>query len=180
MKAVEQIRLGADLHWLATLLTGCRENAVDVTARVIDCAGDEKAFFSKWMVSWARRLVIAKSLASVSNELAASASRTALKREVHSPLPPRSWTLDAGTTKSVLERALLSMDLFPRAAVLLLLFEGVPLPDAAVLLNAEPELVRKGQAAGVMELTMNLARMQGWQPAEAKANKVGQGRINHL
>ena len=56
-------------------------------------------------------------------------------------------------TKSDLERALLSIDLFPRAAVLLLLFEGVPLQDAAVLLDAEPDLVRKGQAAGVVELT---------------------------
>ena len=34
MKAFEQTRLGAaDLHWLATLLTGCREIAVDVTVQ---------------------------------------------------------------------------------------------------------------------------------------------------
>ena len=123
------------------------------------------------MLAWARRLVIAKALTAVRKELAASARRTALRGEKHSALPPRSWMLDEGTTKSDLERALLSMDLFPRAAVLLLLFEGVPLVDAAVLLDAEPDLVRKGQAAGVVELTINLARMQGWQSEETNANQ---------
>ena len=134
-----------DLHWLATVLTGCPETAVDVTVQVTDSAGDEKVFFSNWMSAWARRLVIAKALAAVARELAASACRTALKGEEHSALPPRSWVLDEGTTKSDLEHALLSMDLFPRAAVLLLLFEGVPLEDAAVLLDAEPQLVRKAR-----------------------------------
>ena len=69
--------------------------------------------------------------------------------------------LDPGTTKSDLERALLSIDVFPRAAVLLLIFERVPLRDVAILLDAEPDLVRKAQASGVRELTINLARMQG-------------------
>src|SRR5437870_5498827 len=142
MKAFEQTRLGAaDLHWLATLLTGCPETAVDVTVQVVESAGDEKAFFSNWMLAWARRLVIAKALAAVGRELAVSACRTALKGETHSALPPRSWVLDEGTAKSDLERALLSVDLFPRAAVLLLLFEGVPLTDTAVLLDADPDLV---------------------------------------
>ena len=172
LKAFEQTKLdAANLHWLATLLTGCPKTAVDVTVQVIDSSGDEKVFFSNWMLAWARRLVIAKALSSVRTELAASACRTALKGEEHSALPPRSWVLDEGTTKSDLEHALFSMDLFPRAAVLLLLFEGVPLEDAAVLLDAEPELVRKGQADGVVQLTMNLARMKGWRPKEINSNQ---------
>jgi DNA-directed RNA polymerase specialized sigma24 family protein len=173
MKAFEQTRLdAADLHWLATLLTGCPEIAVDVTVQVIDSAGDPEVFFSNWMLAWARRLVVAKALAGVGRELAASACRTALKGEKHSALPPRSWVLDEGTTKSDLERALLLVDLFPRAAVLLLIFEGVPLADAAILLDAELDLVRKGQAAGVVELTMNLARMKGWRPKEINSNQL--------
>ncbi len=175
MKAFEQTRLrAADLHWLATLLTGCPETAVDVTVQVIDSAGDEKGFFSNWMSAWARRLVIAKALAAVGKELAASACRTALGGEKHSALPPRSWVLEEGTTKSDLERALLSVDVFPRAAVLLLLFEGVPLVDAAVLLDAEPDLIRKGQAVGMVELTSKLARMQGWQPADLQSNQTAE------
>jgi len=178
MKVFEQSRPGADLHWLATLLTGCPENAIDVTAQVIESAGDERVFFSNWMLAWARRLVIAKALAAVGRELAESACRTALNGEKHSVLPPRSWVLAQSTTKSDLERALLSVDLFPRAAVLLLLFEGVPLADAAVLLDAEPDLVRKGQAAGVVELTMNLARMKGWRPKETNSNQLT-GEFQH-
>ena len=179
MNAFEQTRLGAaDLHWLATLLTGCPETAVDVTVQVMDSAGDEKVFFFNWMLAWARRLIIAKALAAVGGELAASACRTALRGKKHSALPPRSWVLDEGTTRSDLERALLSVDLFPRAAVLLLLFEGVPLADAAVLLDAEPDLVRKGQAAGVVELTMNLARMKGWRPKETNSNQLT-GEFQH-
>ena len=104
--------------------------------------------------------------------LAASARRMALRRFEESALPPRSWVLDPGTTKSDLERALLSIDAFPRASVLLLVFERVPLRDAAILLDAEPDLVRKAQAAGVRELTINLARMRGWKPAAANSNQL--------
>jgi hypothetical protein len=54
----------------------------------------------------------------------------------------------------------------------------VPLADAAVLLDAEPDLVRKGQAAGVVELTMNLARMKGWRPKETNSNQLT-GEFQH-
>jgi DNA-directed RNA polymerase specialized sigma24 family protein len=115
-------------------------------------------FFSTWMLAWSRRLVIARALAAVREDLAASARRTALSRAERSALPPRSWALHRDTTKSDLERALLSIDLFPRAAVLLLVFEALPLQDAAILLDAEPNLVRKAQTAGIRQLTINLAR----------------------
>lgn len=159
-----------DLHWLATLLTGSREVAADVAVQAIESARGETSFFSNWMSAWSRKLVIARALTAVRDELGASARRTGLRSENGSVVPPRSWMLDRQTTKSDLEGALLSIDLFPRAAVLLLLFEGVPLQDAALLLDAEPGLVRKGQAAGVVELTGALARMQGWQPNEAGSN----------
>jgi len=77
-----------------------------------------------------------------------------------------NWTvLDAGTTKSDLEGALLPIDLFPRAAVLLLVFERVPLKDAAILLDSKVDLVKNAMAAGVHDLTINLAKMQGWKTA---------------
>ncbi|MBV8729249.1 MAG: hypothetical protein JO336_05520 [Acidobacteriia bacterium] len=59
--------------------------------------------------------------------------------------------LDTSTTKSDLERALLAVDLFPRAAVLLLVFERAPLKDAAILLDSEADLVQKAMVAGVRE-----------------------------
>ena len=179
MKAFDQTMFAAmDLHWLATLLTGSREVAADVAVQAIESARDETSFFSNWMSAWSRRLVIARALTAIREELGASARRTELRSEKGSAIPPRSWMLARQTTKSDLERALLSIDLFPRAAVLLLLFEGVPLQDAAVLLDAEPGLVRKGQAAGVVELTSALARIQGWQLKNGRSNQL-QSEFQH-
>ena len=51
--------------------------------------------------------------------------------------------------KAHIEEALLAIDAFPRAAVILLIFESVPLADAATLLDADASLIRKAQAIGV-------------------------------
>jgi DNA-directed RNA polymerase specialized sigma24 family protein len=164
METLEQAKRNvADLHWLATLITGCRETATEVTFQALNPADDAGPFFSTWMHAWSRRNVIARALAAVREELARSARWTALERAENCEFPPQSWTLEQVTTKSDLERALLPIAAFPRAAVLLLVFERVPLDDAATLLNSEPDLVRKAMAAGARELTINLARMQGWQ-----------------
>ena len=171
METLEQAKRNvADLHWLATLLTGCRETASEVTFQTLGPADDANPF-SNWMQAWSRRNVISRALAAVRADLAQSARRTTLHRAERSELPPPTWTLDAGTTRSDLERALLPIDMFPRAALLLLLFERVPLKDAAVLLDAEPELVRQALAAGARELTVNLARMQNWQSAASGTNE---------
>jgi DNA-directed RNA polymerase specialized sigma24 family protein len=176
MKVLGQTkRVVADLQWLATLLTGNPDTAADLTVEAIASTAEGDTFFSSWMLAWARRLFIGKALAAVREELAASIRRTSLQREKSPAGLPRSWTLDRRAGKSDLERALLPIDLFPRAAVLLLLFERVPLADAAVLLDADPELVRKAQAAGVAELTINLARIQGWQSAEATPVQLAEG-----
>ena len=144
MKSWEQAKQSAvNLHWLATLLTGSGELAAGVTVEAIAESDDPDAVFSAWMHAWSRRLVIASALTRVREDLAASAGRMALRRFEESALPPRSWVLDPGTTKSDLERALLSLDAFSRASVLLLVFERVPLRDAAILLDAEPDLVRQ-------------------------------------
>lgn len=162
METLEQAKRNvADLHWLATLLTGSRQTATDVTFQAFGPADDADACFSTWMHAWSRRSVIAGALAAVREDLARSARWTAARAE-KCELPPQSWTLEQVTTKSDLERALLPIDVFPRAAVLLLLFERVPLKDAAVLLDSEPDLVRNALAAGVRDLTINLAGLQGW------------------
>jgi DNA-directed RNA polymerase specialized sigma24 family protein len=172
MKTLEQAKRRAfDLHWLATLLTGCRETAENVT---VAAAGEPNAFFSTWMQVWARRTFIAKALAIVREDLARSARRTALRRAEMSELPPRSWVLDREITKRDLERALLPIDVFPRAAVLLLALERMPLQDAAVLLNSEPDMVRTAMAAGLRDLTINLARMQGWKSVASKSTSEAQ------
>lgn len=152
----------ADLHWLATVLTGCHETASDVTFQALSAMEEESLSMSLGMDMWPMRTFIAQALAPVREDLAASARRTVWRRAEKAKMPPRSWTLDVETTRSDLERALLPIDVFPRAAVLLLLFERVPLNDAAILLDAEPDLVRTALAVGALELTVNLARLQGW------------------
>jgi DNA-directed RNA polymerase specialized sigma24 family protein len=175
METLEQAKRNvADLHWLATLLTGSRETAADVTFQALEPAEDAKPFFSTWMQAWLRRNVITKALSAVREDLARSARRTAAQRGEKGEFPPQSWTLEQITTKSDLERALLPIEAFPRAAVLLLLFERVPLKDAAILLDSEPDLVRQALAAGARDLTINLARMQGWESAATTSNTTSE------
>ena len=170
METLDQTRRNvADLHWLATLLTGSTKTACDVTFQALAPAADANPF-SAWMNAWSRRNVIARALVAVREDLARSARRMARTRAQDSELPPRSWTLDGETTRTDLERALLPIEVFPRAAVLLLLFERVPLADAAVLLDSDPDLVCKALAAGARELSINLAGMQGWKSTRFTTN----------
>jgi DNA-directed RNA polymerase specialized sigma24 family protein len=152
----------ADLYWLAFLLTGDREVSLDVTVAALDLADGTNRFFSTWMLAWSRRVVIAKALAAIREELDASARRTASKRAEKSILPPPDWAGGRAATKAVLEEALLAIDVFPRCALLLSVFEGMSLEDAAILLDCDQGLVRKAQASALHELTGNLARIQGW------------------
>src|SRR5579872_1970687 len=120
----------ADLHWLAFLLTGRRELSVDIAIETIASQESVSSYFSTRMLAWSRRLVMAKALAAIRHELAASARRTGWKRRNQSDLPASGWSLAPGTTKADLEKALLAIDVFPRTALLLSIFEGVPIADA--------------------------------------------------
>jgi DNA-directed RNA polymerase specialized sigma24 family protein len=163
----DKSRHAAGLHWLAHLLTGQYDLSVDVVADVTAAQAGGNPYFSNWMEAWSRRIVIAKALAAIRHDLAASALRTKPKRLDRPALPQQGWVLDGSASRSELERALLSIDVFPRAAVVLSVFERVPAADVAVLLDADIDLVRKAQAIGLRELTTNLARMQGWKPVRA-------------
>ena len=163
MQTLEQAgKRVADLYWLAFLLTGHRGLSIDVTLEAVAFPDEANSFFSAWMLAWSRRVFIAKALAAIRDELAASARRTASKRLEKAALPPRNWTLDRDTTKAQLERALLAIDAFPRCALLLSVFEGLSLEDVALLLDGERDLVRKARMIGLRELTRNLARIQSW------------------
>jgi hypothetical protein len=158
-----------DLYWLAFLLTGRREPSIDVALEALDLEGRENSFFSSWMLAWSRRVVIAKALAGIREELAASAHRAASKRFRQPALPPRNWAPKTEATKVQLERALLAIDVFSRCALVLSVFERVSMEDVAVLLDAGPDLVRKARIAGLRELTRNLAVMQGWKSTSSNS-----------
>ena len=161
MKNTEGIgRDAADLYWLAFLLTERQDISIDIAAETAVSADDASAFFADWMRGWQRRLVIGRALTASRDELDDSARRTRLAHGTVWPTgstPPRNWALSPDTTKADLEKALLAIDPFPRAALLLLVFEGIRMADAATLLDADPALIRKAQAIGLRELTANLA-----------------------
>ena len=124
------------------------------------------------MLAWSRRVFIAKALAGIRNELARSGRRTASKRAEKVALLPRNWILNRDTTKVQLESALLAIDVFPRCALLLSVFERISLEDVGILLNSERDLVRTAQMIGLLELTRNLARLQGWTSTATKSDVV--------
>jgi DNA-directed RNA polymerase specialized sigma24 family protein len=158
MPSLEQTnRQAANLYWLAFLLTGHPEESADMAADAMP-APDGDGFFSAWMLAWSRKVVISRALAAIRQELAASAQRIAAARTPRcATARPRNFSPAPAANKRELERALLAIDAFPRCVLLLLLFEGLSVDDAVVLLDADRDLVRKAQVLALQELTANLA-----------------------
>jgi hypothetical protein len=165
-----------DLYWLAFLLTGRGDISIDIAADAAASQDNANPFFTDWMRGWQRRLVIAKALTAIHNELADSARRTEMARDDSSAMP-RNWSLSPDTVKADLERALLAIELFPRATLLLLVFEGVRIADAVTLLDADPDLLKKAQAIGLHELTANLAATTGSAVSDPPQRKSGIRRL---
>jgi DNA-directed RNA polymerase specialized sigma24 family protein len=147
----------ADLYSLAFLLIGRRDVSIDIAADAAVSDDYPNSFFTDWMRDWHRRLVIGKALTAIRDELADSALRTKRARVDAAASWQRDWSTRPVVTKAELERALLAIDVFPRAALLLLVFEGMRIADAATLLDADPALVKKAQVIGLHELTASLA-----------------------
>jgi DNA-directed RNA polymerase specialized sigma24 family protein len=147
----------AALYRLAFLMTGDRARSVDATLEAIDSGDGTDSFFSGWLAAWSQRLAIAKALAGIRHELALSARRTASLRNEKFAVPAGNGVIDP----QAVESALLAIDVFPRCALLLTVFEGMSPEDAAILLDADRDLVRKARIVGLRELTRLLARSQG-------------------
>jgi len=168
MQATLRTRRITDLHWLSFLLTRRRDQRINVAAETAaESSTKHEPFFAFWMKAWSRRVAIAKALAGIREELAASKRRTEMNRLQVPTLSPRESLIHQGATRSEVEAALLVVDHFPRAAVVLSVFEGVAVPDCAVLLDASPELVKRALNIGLFELTRNLATAKAWQPEPA-------------
>jgi DNA-directed RNA polymerase specialized sigma24 family protein len=150
-------RDAADLYSLAFLLTGRQDISIDIAADAAVSEDNPNSFFADWMRDWRRRLVIGKALTAIRDELADSARRTKLARVGFAAAWQRNWSTRPVVTEADLECALLAIDIFPRAALLLLIFEGMRIADAATLLDADPALVKKAQVIGLHELTASLA-----------------------
>jgi DNA-directed RNA polymerase specialized sigma24 family protein len=151
------------LYRLALLMTGDRARSRDVTLEAINSGDGTGSFFSSWMLAWSQRLVIARTLAGIRDELAVSARRTASLRNEKFAFASRKrlFDPDADAAGSRVESALRAIDVFPRCALLLTVFEGMSVEDAAILLDVDRDLVLKARVIGLQELTRTLARMRG-------------------
>lgn len=172
-------KTAVDLYWLAFLLTGRRDISVNIAVDIVS-DDSETTFFSDWMRNWQRRLAIGKALAAIHNELAESARQTERASVDGSAMPPRGWSLSPDTTKADLEQALLAIDLFPRAALLLLVFERIRFADAATLLDASPDLLKRAQAIGLRELTARIAGSKASADSAPPQRKCGMKRIGDI
>jgi DNA-directed RNA polymerase specialized sigma24 family protein len=150
-------RDAADLYWLAFLLTGQSDLSIEIAADSVVSQDEGHPFFTGWMRAWSRRIVISKALATIREALAESARQTEVAGADRAGAPLRGWSLPADTSKAQIEEALLAIDVFPRAAVVLSILEGVRIADAATLLDRDAALVKKGLAIGLGQLTANLA-----------------------
>jgi DNA-directed RNA polymerase specialized sigma24 family protein len=143
----------AELHWLAYLLTGSEDRSFQAFTKALDSEDYANPATSDFMTSWSRKLVIAAALDTIRPQLRESALRTARSED------PDPATLAASKpaasqrmTTPKFEHAMLAIDVFPRCALLLTIFEKLSLDDAALLLNADKALVRKAQGQGLLGL----------------------------
>jgi DNA-directed RNA polymerase specialized sigma24 family protein len=151
--ALEPLR---DLYRLAYLLTGDRERSVQAVIETLDAEGSANPFFDGWFVTWARKIFIAKVLGPVPPEASLPELRTRLN-ELHSVAERTGRGIDAKTGVAEMEAALLAIDVFPRRALLLRVFEKLSLEDVGILLNAGREAVKVATSIGLIELSRNLA-----------------------
>ena len=145
----------SELYWLALLLTGDRERSIQAFTKALDLEYEGNA---EDLVSEVRKLVIFASLDAIRAELRKSALRTERSPAQDSSdlaaLASHTSTRQ-GWTRSNFERDVLAIDTFPRCALLLTVFEKLPIGDAALLLNADEALVRVAQSRGLIDLARN-------------------------
>ncbi|MBZ5672640.1 MAG: hypothetical protein LAP61_00175 [Acidobacteriia bacterium] len=162
----------SELYWLAFLLTGDRERSVQAYTGALNSEAPAPGL-QKFMLTWARRLVIVAALSTIRRQLRESELRTrpATKRELDGLA--RAASVDrAGFTKQELEDALLAMDVFVRCAVILTVFEGLRVEEAAGLLGTDENTVKSAQARGATEMIWRLAG--GVRPESPRFFSVGQ------
>ena len=147
----------AELYWLAFLLTGDRERSVQAYTGALNSDAPAPAL-QKFMLSWARRLVIVAALGTIRRQLHASALRIrpATKGELAGVSALAAADL-AHLTKRDLEEALLAMEIFQRCVIILTILERLPVSEAAALLGSDEDSVKAAQARGVTEMTWRLA-----------------------
>jgi DNA-directed RNA polymerase specialized sigma24 family protein len=150
-----------ELYWLAYLITGDQDQSVRAFTSALDC-NDANSTFRQFMISWARRLVVVAALSFVNPQLrrsilrAQQADRDTPEKFAHCNVDFSSSPDIGAVTRYDLEQALLAIDIFPRCALLLTVFEGLHVSDVGSLLSADPQLVKAAYSDAAVQLTRNI------------------------
>lgn len=158
--------LALSLCWLAFLVTADWHLSVEVVCSAFDPDDVDEPFSRERVILKSRRLVASAAVGTIKAELPESARRTerALATGWTRLSKPLSgdWSRRSLLSTDTLQRSLLAVDIFPRCALLLIVFEGLPIEDAALLLGENEALVRAALGQALLELTQNLLGQHGW------------------
>jgi len=154
------------LCWLAFLVLENWQHSIEVVCSAFEAEDLYESIPSQPMILKSRRRVASGAITRIRTVLCESARRTerAWATEWNAPLKPASGDPSPGwaVTKTALQRALLAIDIFPRCALLLIVFENVPIDEAALLLDENEVVVRGALSLALFRLTENLTRSSGW------------------
>ncbi len=135
----------SELFSLAFLLTGDTDRSVEAFDRALDYDDPENP----------RDVIIGEALGTMATELRKSRQRTAERAE-EPPDTGEKLQARPRIAREEFEEAVISIDAFPRCAMLLTIFEGMSIRAASALLHADEALTRVAQRIGIIELTRNL------------------------
>jgi hypothetical protein len=145
----------SELYQLAFLLTGNTDRSVQAFTLALDLDEQMNSVFDGF-----RKLIMVEALGTMKTELRKSIVRVA-RMAGDELLGSGRWTQRQGIAKEEFEEAVIAIDAFPRCAMLLTIFEGLPLKTAAIMLDAGEALTAAAQRIGIVQLTRCLAGNNG-------------------
>lgn len=157
-------------YWIAFLLTGSQDLSAELVIEAYLRHEDSDICEDAISNAKLRRMVVTRALAARSEELARSAKRSISQGGDRQILPTERWLPIDRVSFEQLQNALLAIDIFPRCALLLTMFEGFTLHEAAVLLNSDSESLLDARITGLLDMTHTLTGRQNCAPEQAMTN----------
>jgi hypothetical protein len=142
----------ADLYWLAFLLTGDQEVSVAMVIEEFESLEDSCALRCPSIRAKMRKSIIEKALTAVGVEAGETVSASS-SRSLTPVAPTRAGRHGVRISWEQLKAALLHLDLFSRRILLLTVFQGYTLQEAAGLLTRDVTLVADVRSIALLELT---------------------------
>jgi DNA-directed RNA polymerase specialized sigma24 family protein len=144
----------AELYWLGYILTGDREKAIAVLQAAFNIAG-EMSRSTRLPDVAARRAIIVSAVRrecqALRDAAVGLANRLSAEESIWAFTPPQPGII-SHFKRSDLERGFAALHLFCRYSLILTVFEGLSIRQAAKLLNAHELVVRRARDLGLLTL----------------------------